>query len=349
MSQAWEQAPVDILSSIAADQLSPDTVIPRMKEVWSHKSGRTMLPQQEKPSTSGALIILKIIDLEEDHLSEEVVVVMVMVDLIMVMVVVILLTSSHNNNSTNGEGTEAVGFASIEEYNDDYSNEDRYHPGAEMPYNSYNPDAAQDFDIAAIEMNHDETLEYSPAPPAVENVYTPDMETFLGSHTIGEATTYDPDLTQQDIDMAMSNVGNSQTYRIDGSTGELSSWFLDEIQGSYNDRVESVNICVKIPQSNSPCTCSICLRAQKAMRSLHVDLPLPEPSQWKSVNSPQRMLSIPPHGKDWIYNSHTSLSSDGMAITNVAHADMVQDGIAESDGIMAPQGDQHINKSSRRL
>ncbi|KAI6138057.1 hypothetical protein BKA82DRAFT_11211 [Pisolithus tinctorius] len=94
MSQAWDQAPINILSSITANQLGPDTVIPRMKEVWSHKSGKTLLPKQEPASTSGACIILKII-------TEEVL--LVVVDLEEVMEVftmdveVLLLT--HNNSS----------------------------------------------------------------------------------------------------------------------------------------------------------------------------------------------------------------------------------------------------------
>ncbi|KAI6143634.1 hypothetical protein BKA82DRAFT_4017380 [Pisolithus tinctorius] len=76
MSQAWEQAPVNILSSIAANQLGLDMVIPRMKEVWLHKSGKTMLPQQEKVSTSEEHTILMIIT-EENPLLEEVIVVKV--------------------------------------------------------------------------------------------------------------------------------------------------------------------------------------------------------------------------------------------------------------------------------
>ncbi|KAI6157347.1 hypothetical protein BKA82DRAFT_7044 [Pisolithus tinctorius] len=211
MSQAWEQAPVNILSSIVADQLRPDTVIPRMKEVWSHKSGKTMLPQQEKPSTSGAIIILKIINLEEDLLIEEVMVVKVKEVLVMAGEDLLLIRHSSNNNNNRILVIKT-----------------RIKIIAEAK-------AADDFDITAIEQEREPSPEYSPTPPAVENVYSSDLGTFLGSHMIGEATAYDPDLTQQDIDMAMSNVRNSQTYPIDGSTGELSSWFLDEIQGSFHD------------------------------------------------------------------------------------------------------------------
>ncbi|KIN96463.1 hypothetical protein M404DRAFT_10910 [Pisolithus tinctorius Marx 270] len=296
MSQAWEQAPVNILSSIAADQLGPDTVIPRMKEVWSHKSGKTMLPQQEKASTSGTQVKQESNTLlarmnkpplcnichgshnTQDHRGGG-------------------SSSSRGRGSNRGRGGSRRGrggytpypqnnnqqqssgssnqrnqnrrrgkgkgkaranavelegaeanFAHLEEIPEDsqeyYSNETRYHPGAEMPYTA---DAAENFDvdICAIEFNREQPREETPefTPPApIEQVYTSDLGTFLGSHTIMDSESYDPDLSQQDLDMAMEAIGQSQSYPVDGSTGELAPWYLDEIQGTLGERVESQTV-----------------------------------------------------------------------------------------------------------
>ncbi|KAI6143771.1 hypothetical protein BKA82DRAFT_4359642 [Pisolithus tinctorius] len=44
MTATWDHGPMNILSSLAPTQLNPNHVIPRMKELWAHKSGTTSLP-----------------------------------------------------------------------------------------------------------------------------------------------------------------------------------------------------------------------------------------------------------------------------------------------------------------
>ncbi|KAI6154262.1 hypothetical protein BKA82DRAFT_34915 [Pisolithus tinctorius] len=176
MSQAWDQAPVNILSSITMDQLGPDTVIPRMKE---------------------------------------------------------------GKKSVEIEGAEVVNFTQIndipEETQQFYYEQDHYHVSVEMP------NAANDFNITAIEINQEPSPEHSPAAPApVENVYTNNLGTFLGSHIIRDTQSYDPDLTTRDVDMAMEHVGHSTNYPIDGSTSKLAEWYTDAISFSFVDAVDPI-------------------------------------------------------------------------------------------------------------
>ncbi|KIN97810.1 hypothetical protein M404DRAFT_10699 [Pisolithus tinctorius Marx 270] len=348
MAASWDQAPTNILSSIDPTKLDPDTVIPRMKEVWSHKSGQTMLPRQMEPLGSSSQVkkesnsllsrmnkpplcnICKGGHNTQDHRgggnfrgrggcgnrgrgrgggyqpypqqnNQQ--------------------QSGSSNRGKNqnrrrgkgkakaqanelnvpGQGAEDFNLASIEELNDDYPVE-------------------QDFDITAIEYNRPQSPEYSPAPAAIETVMSSDMNITLGQHNISlNQDVTDPELTAGDIDMAMEHVGYVPSLPVQPD-GHLSEWYIDRIAEDFAREVESVTPRVNIPRSNSPCHCTICLRAAATEPTgFRMGLSLRESQQWETTDPLSRTIPFP--SSDQGTGSHPGNSlkpSDGMGNSTLA-------------------------------
>ncbi|KIN94899.1 hypothetical protein M404DRAFT_11214 [Pisolithus tinctorius Marx 270] len=280
MAASWDHAPTNILSSIDPTKLDPDAVIPRMKEVWSHKSGQTMLPRQMEPSGSSTQIKKEsnslLSRMNKPPLCN-------------------ICKGGHNTQDHRGGGNfrsrggrgnrgrgRGGGYQPYPQQNQQQSgsssrgkNQNRRRgkgkakaqanelnvpgQGAEdfnlASIEELNDDypVEQDFDITAIEYNRyapgarmptpqwEESPEYFPPPAAIETVMSPDMNITLGEHNISlSQDVADPELTAGDIDMAMEHVGYVPSLPVQPD-GHLSEWYIDRIAEDFAREVEFQN------------------------------------------------------------------------------------------------------------
>ncbi|KAI6147442.1 hypothetical protein BKA82DRAFT_4015462 [Pisolithus tinctorius] len=194
-----------------------------------------------------------------------------------------------------GQGAEEFNLTSIEEIPENYP--------------------SNDFDITAIEYSCPQSPEYFPAPESVETVMSPDMEITLGQHTIVASHVPSPELTQDDITMAMEHVGYVPSLPIQPD-GTLSDWYQEEIQNSF---VSEVEMGISLQES----------KQQETTDPLSRTIPFPSSEQ-----------------RTWLIPGPPIQPEDGVAVTNVVSAGMAGERNSAENGSQIVQGHRHFSQSS---